>query len=94
MGSPLLTVHGMFHGPHSLTAGRLREYAVADGADRVALRLVDVTSGELFLHLHTSEVPTGDDARWVVRLWSPAEGPSSPLRSIDAMSFASFVGRS
>jgi hypothetical protein len=65
-----------------------------DGTSR-ALRLPDVVRrDDVFLHLHLSDGPGSDYTPWIARLWSPDEGPTSPVASIHAMSFASFVGKS
>ena len=64
-----------------------------DGSSR-ALRLPDVVDAlGLFLQLHVSDQPGSGDEPWTARLWSLDAGASSPVASILALSFASFVGQ-
>jgi hypothetical protein len=56
---------------------------------RVA-RIVDCA--DVFLELRVSEPSVLDCTPWTVHLWSPDAGASSPVASIQAMSFSSFVG--
>ena len=64
-----------------------------DGSSR-ALRLPHVVDADdVFLQLHVSDQPGSGDEPWTARLWSPDAGPSAPVASIRAMSFASFVGQ-
>lgn len=64
-----------------------------DGTRR-ALRVPDVVDGdELFLRLEVPDQPDSGDEPWTARLWSLGAAPSSPMASIHAMSFASFVGQ-
>lgn len=46
---------------------------------------------DVFLQLQIPE-QLGDESAWTSRLWSRRAGPSAPVVSICAMSFASFVG--
>ena len=65
-----------------------------DGSSR-ALRLPDVVDVDgPFLELHVPEQPGSDDDSWSARLWSLDGVPSSPVASIQAVSFAAFVGPS
>ncbi len=60
-----------------------------------ALRLPDVVDADgPFLQLHVSDQPGSGDEPWTARLLSLDAGLSSPVASIHAMSFASFVGQS
>ena len=64
-----------------------------DGSSR-ALRLPDVVDADsLFLQLHVSGQPGSGDEPWKARLWSVDTALSPPLASVQAMSFASFVGQ-
>ena len=46
----------------------------------------------VFLQLKVEVRPADDGAAWTVHLWSQHSGTSPPVVSLQAMSFASFVG--
>jgi hypothetical protein len=71
------------------------ELLVVHSRDRAsrALRLSDVVGcDEVFLQLQLDEGSDGGDASWAALLWSQRSGSSSPVESLQATSFASFVG--
>ncbi len=63
------------------------------GGASLALRVPEIVEGDdVFLQLHIPEQLGAGGAAWNARLWSHDAGPSAPIVSICAMSFASFVG--
>jgi hypothetical protein len=66
----------------------------ADGS-RHALRIADVIDrGDVYLQLSTLELPGLAGPAWTAQVCTDDVAPSAPVRSIRAMSFASFVGLS
>ncbi len=58
-----------------------------------ALRLPDVVAcDEVFLQLQLDEGRGAGDASWGALLWSQRAGSCSPVESLQATSFASFLG--